>query len=271
MQKEHSTQPIMKTAHLTMSIELLRMVLANPGDIAARLSYADRCAESASEADRARAGFIRGQIQLTNSDLDFLSSADGQRLHFKLADLLQRFGDTWRAPLSRFGRDLQFRNGFVECMNVKAATLLHDGDEIFGLAPIRHMDLTDVRDVDESLFSSPHLFRLQSLGLDGCGLYNFHIRLLLDSHVTANLRWLSLEHNHLDLGAAEALAQSPDTKNLQFVELNGNPVNPCEQMGWDSGALIDLWMPPEGEDLEKRFGVLPWLHRTHGVIDRFDA
>ena len=57
MQKEHSTQPIMKTAHLTMSIELLRMVLANPGDIAARLSYADRCAESASEADRARAGF----------------------------------------------------------------------------------------------------------------------------------------------------------------------------------------------------------------------
>jgi hypothetical protein len=132
------------------------------------------------------------------------------------------------------------------------------------------MDITGVREVDERIFSSRSIARLLSLGMDSCGLYDFHIRLLFASGATSQLRWLSLERNHLDLGAAEAIAQSEYSKQLQYAILAGNPVDPTEQMGWDSGALISVWMPPEGEELEKRFGPLQWLRRTNGPVPRYE-
>ena len=58
--------------------------------------------------------------------------------------------------------------------------------------------------------------------------------------MTAPLRWISFEHNHLDIGAAEAIAQSPYSKNLEYIAFVGNRVDLCEQRGWDSGALETL-------------------------------
>ena len=198
-------------------------------------------------------------------------SPDGLRLDRRISNLLQRFGGVWRESLSQFATAISFKRGFVEFVTMKAAGLLQHGEELFASAPVRHIDLTDVRDVDERLFASPFLAGLRSLGMDGCGLYSFHIRLLAHSGVTAGLRWLSLEHNHLDIGAAEALAASAHCKNLRYAEFNGNPFDPMERMGWDSGALISVDLPPEGEELERRFGILPWLHRSNGKLSRFDA
>ena len=253
-----------------MTQELLQAVLDQPDDDAPRLAYAAECERSASEIDRARGEFIRSQIAVAHSSEDFLISPDGQRLRLRIANLQDAYGGVWNEALSALATRLTYRRGFVEYVTVKAIDLVARGREIFALAPVRHMDITGVRDVDERIFSSRSLARLLSLGMDNCGLYTFHVRLLFASGVTAKLRWLSLDHNNLDLGAAEAIAESPFSKDLECVILSGNPVDPTEQMGWDSGALISLWMPPEGEELERRFGPLRWLQRTHGTPARYE-
>jgi hypothetical protein len=46
-------------------------------------------------------------------------------------------------------------------------------------------------------------------------------------------------------------------------------VDPCEQLGWDSGVVISAWLPPAGEELEKEYGYLPWLHAPNGPVNRF--
>jgi len=134
---------------------------------------------------------------------------------------------------------------------------------------VRHLDLTDVRDVDERLYDSPLLARLHSLSMNGCGLHDVHLQMLAASPHVADLRWLSVVDNHLGIAAAEALAQSSGLPNLRYAEFGGNPYDPVEQLGIDSGIVVASWPSDEGEALEARFGHQQWLHRDP-PIHRFE-
>jgi uncharacterized protein (TIGR02996 family) len=248
---------------------LLQAVLDNPDDDAPRLAYADWCALQPEEASVARAEFIRGQIELAHMPAEILEHGLAHRLQSRMDKLSSVYGQTWTAPSLPFVKSYDFERGFVELVALDADSLLRNGPRIFTAAPVRHMDLRGVRDVGEELFSSPSLARLKSLNMNDCGLYTFHIRLLAASGVTANLCWLSLTRNHLDLEAARAMAASPYFTNLKFASFDDNPVDPCEQLGWDSGVVVSAWLPPPGEELEKEFGYLPWLHKPNGQMDRF--
>jgi len=93
--------------------------------------------------------------------------------------------------------------------------------------------------------------------------------MLAASPHVANLRWLSVIDNHLGIAAAEALAGSSNLSNLKYAEFGGNPFDPAEQEGIDSGIVVANWLSDEGEALEARFGHLAWLHRDP-PIHRFE-
>ena len=94
------------------------------------------------------------------------------------------------------------------------------------------------------------------------------MQLLADSPRVAKLRWLSLLNNHLGMKGAEALAASKNLPSLVYAEFGGNPVDPAEQLGIDSGIIVASAFPQAGMDLESRYGTLPWLHRDE-IVQRF--
>jgi uncharacterized protein (TIGR02996 family) len=253
-----------------MSEALLQAVLDYPELDEPRVAYAAWCDEQPDDATRARAEFIRAQIAIHNTDLETLNRGGGVALQNRVDKLRETYGAAWTTALSPFVQSCAFQRGFVGQVQVSARSFMDNSTAIFAAAPVRHLDLTGVRDVREDLFASQGLARLLSLSMDGCGLYDFHLRLLSATPLVARMRWLSVADNHLELGGAEAIAASPHFKQLRYAEFRGNPVDPCEQLGWDAGVVVSAWLPPEGESLEARYGPLAWLHRD-GSFRRYSG
>lgn len=240
---------------------LLDAVLAAPDDNTPRLAYADWCDAQADPDSRSRAALIREQIAHALVTPEQASTPQALRLGMEIRERLNTHQATWSAPVGGLVDAYRFRRGFIGWVRMSAQRFLDDGDRIFASAPVRHVDLTDVRDVDETLWQSPLLSKLSSLSMDGCGLYDLHVQLLADSPQLVNLRWLSVADNNLGLPSAEALARSTRMPSLELAEFRGNPVDPVERLGLDSGFVVSSAMPPEGQDLERRFGPLRWLRR----------
>lgn len=247
----------------------LKAVLDAPQDDAPRLAYAQWLDSQGDAISLARGELIRAQIDLVHMDPAVVSSGLAFGTQQRIQDLIDRHGSTWGQAVAGWVEMFQFERGFVGWIQLSARSFLDHGDRILALAPVQHLDLTGVRDVDEALADSPLLAGIRSLSMNTCGLHDLHVQLLAASPHVTNLRWLSLADNHLTLAAAEALAASVHLGNLRFVELHSNVVDPVEQLGYDSGILVSRWMPPEGEALEARFGHQPWLHRDV-IHSRFD-
>jgi len=254
---------------MTDEAERLKAVLDAPQDDAPRLAYAQWLDGQADASARARAELIRAQIELLHMDPAVVSSGLAFGTQQRIQDLIDRHGPAWGQALAGWVESFQFERGFVGWIELCARSFLDHGDRILALAPVQHLDLTGIRDVDEALADSPLLAGIRSLSMNRCGLHDLHLQLLAASPYVTHLRWLSVADNHLTVAAAEALAASPHLGNLRFVELHGNPVDPVEQLGYDSGIVVSSFMPPEGRALEARFGHQPWLHRDV-IPGRFD-
>lgn len=250
---------------MTDEATLRAAVLQAPDDDAPRLAYAQWCDGNG---DPARAELIRLQIQLANTPRDILDSGRAAGMQYDEQRLLAAHASRWTAAIAPWIARAHFLRGFVGFVELSATQFLAHIDALLAHEPILHVDLTAVRDVDETLFDHPAWARMRSLSMDDCGLYDVHVQLLAASPHMRALRWLSLARNHLTLAAAEAIAQSPYLRQLALAEFRFNPVDPAELIGRDSGIIVASWMPEPGQQLEARFGPLPWLHRTR-VPSRF--
>lgn len=248
---------------------LRKAVLDDPDDDNPRLAYADWCGRQAEEPTQARAEFIRTQIKIARTDREILNRGGAYELQSRARELQDDYGDVWAAPLASVVEFYAFQRGFIGLVGMSARNFLAHAAQVFAAAPIQHLDLSGVREVNEQLFTSPYLSKLRSLAMDRCGLYNIHLQMLAASPQAAPLRWLSVAENNLGMEGAEALAASAHLKALKYAEFAGNPVDPVEQLGMDSGVVVAAWLPPEGEALEKRHGHLPWLHREGAETSRF--
>jgi uncharacterized protein (TIGR02996 family) len=254
---------------MTDEAALLKAVLDAPQDDAPRLAYAQWLDGQGDALSMARGELIRGQIDLTHADPALVRSGLAFSAQQRITDLIELHGSSWGQAIEALVDAFQFERGFVGWIKLSAQSFLDHGDRILALAPVQHLDLTGVRDVDESLFDSPLLDGIRSLSMDRCGLHDLHLQMLAASPHVANLRWLSVADNHLTAAAGEALAASPHLGNLRFAEFHTNPVDPVEQLGYDSGIVVASFMPPEGKAIEARFGPQAWLHRDV-IPGRFD-
>jgi uncharacterized protein (TIGR02996 family) len=115
----------------------LRTIIDNPDDDAPRLIFADWLEERGD----LRGEFIRIQCALTR-----LAIGDERR-----PDLIRReqalqveHGETWLGPLKLLVKGWQFRRGFVESATLPGRQFLIRATEIFNLAPIRELRLTNL-------------------------------------------------------------------------------------------------------------------------------
>jgi uncharacterized protein (TIGR02996 family) len=247
---------------------LLTAVLDAPDDDAPRLAYAQWSAGQGDAASIARGELIRAQIDLAHTAPEVIRSGGAAGLQRRIDQLIAGHGAAWAGVIAGWVDGYHFVRGFVGWIRSSARGFLVHADALAALAPIQHVDLTDVRDVDEAIFDAPGLARLRSLAMDGCGLHDLHLQLLAASPQVRELRWLSVANNRLSFAAAEALAASPHLPRLRYAEFDGNPCDPADRVGRDSGIVVAVAESEDGKRLEARFGRLRWLRREV-IPDRF--
>lgn len=244
---------------------LLKAVLDDPTNDVPRLAYADWCEQQSDETTKARAQFIRTQISLVN-DFNSMSYSDWFDTAHLEEKLRNTYGSDWAGTLVTLVDEYAFDRGFIAFVKMSAVSFLERAEQLFSLAPIRHLKLTGVLPFADELFASPYLNNIISLDIDRCDLDDARLKTLAESPVLKHLKWLSVAENNLGFDGADALAASPLSGQLAYVNFFGNPVDPGGHYSTDNEFIMDSWLPEAGEQLEAKYGYLPWLHRDADTI-----
>jgi uncharacterized protein (TIGR02996 family) len=237
-------------------------ILDRPDDDAPRLIFADWL-EDNGQADRAE--FIRLQCAIQTG-----------ALHDRAVQLLRAHWEEWAGPLrelvgsnaSRMNQGWllggmhredvrRFRRGFVESLTLDTTTFLQRAEELYRLAPIRHLSLwggegriqelancphlaplETLAFVDRysaplgppdarALASSPHLKRLTYLYLYGNNVGDEGVLALLSAPWLNQLLILELDDCGLGDRSAFALAECPALRNLETLSISRNAITPA--------------------------------------------
>ena len=236
-------------------------ILRNPDSDAARAAYADAIAAT----DPSRAELIRVQLQLIQSLRANGPLLDRSNGYDRERQLLGTHKDAWIKRVAGVPgvKWAGLMRGFPEHVRMSARDFLDQGARLYGLAPIRHLSLDDVKPHAREVFDSPLLARIRTLSLRKQQLGDDEARLLADSHQVRGLRWLDLAANAIGRAGLEALVASANLPELRVLDFAGNAAHdPTPQVGEtdiDSGEVLRLEITPEARALETRFGKRAWL------------
>ncbi len=226
-----------------MSLETLRAaVAAAPYDDAPRLAYADAIATT--EPDHA---------ELIRLDLDYRRTGETMsRRHLVLSG--QQHARAFDYLSSHVDGGVRSR-GFIEHVMIDAARFLGTAAELYGLAPVLHVDFKNARPVLAELFDSPHLERLLSLSFLRNELDDADMKIIAGSTRLKSLEYLELTLNQVGDAGVETLAASTALARVDYLGLSANPCKDptpqhCDEYDADSLAATEL---------KKKYGPRLWL------------
>jgi uncharacterized protein (TIGR02996 family) len=175
---------------------LLAAILAEPDADLPRLVFADWLDEYGGAADRARAEFIRAQVELAGGP------ADARRVELLARErtLLSTHGEAWLEPLRERGGPLpktvahaEFRRGFVERVWMPATWFVARAEVLFASVPVRELRLTRTTVAElAGVLASPYFPRLEALDLSDRRLGDDAATVLATRPSAAGLRTLRL-------------------------------------------------------------------------------
>jgi hypothetical protein len=229
------------TTHIAERVEnnpmLWQEIIARPDDDEPRRAYAEWFRSQPTEMAQHFARFMTAQLRVAAafradpradvvvlrswSDSSYVSVPD-----FRAAVPLRR---SLTEPLRLLLADglvgwPQFYRGAVERVAMRARRLLDVGEEVFRVAPIRHLVLTDVPDVAGELARTPLLARIRSLSLPAYelrdALTDGHVATLLESPHLAALAHVRLVHQRkLTDRSYEQIATARTLPQLSCLEV----------------------------------------------------
>lgn len=216
---------------------LWQEIIAWPDDDEPRRAYADWFRSQPAEMAQDFARFITAQLRVADAfradphaDVVVLRSWSGSSYvsvpDFRAAMPLRR---SLTEPLRLLLADglvgwPQFYRGAVERVVMRARRFLDVGEEVFRVAPIRHLVLTDVPEVASQLARSPLLARIRSLSLPAYelrdALTDGHVATLLESPHLAALAHVRLVHQRkLTDRSYEQIATARTLPQLSCLEV----------------------------------------------------
>ncbi|MCE9580581.1 MAG: TIGR02996 domain-containing protein [Deltaproteobacteria bacterium] len=238
--------------------QLLREVLDTPDADQPRSRYAD-CIEAAG--DGGRAAFIR--IQLEEARLLRAGIPVPNELVSAAVRLENAHGRDWVAPIRERVVAAHFYRGFVEHIEIDAATFLEKAPELYALAPIRRLTLREPAPVLPQLCNSPHLDRIVSLELQAIRqrFDDEGLRQIYSSPHMQRLVYLGLDGNRVTEAGVEALAASGALPNLRELELRSTPAKAlAEYVEDDAGLVLDAYGSAGAAAIDAKYGRKTWLH-----------
>lgn len=232
-----------------MSLAALAMeVVARPRAEDVREAYA----EAVRRSDPERAELIRLQLmtaRMRRTGVDTYPHA------MREGDLIRAHHARWAQTIAQYVSGYQFFRGFIELVNVDAEWFLESADELYDLAPILHLDLTDAAPVAEDLFRSEWLARIVSINLMRNDFSDAEARMIAECPHLRNLEWLDLSHNQIGDAGLEALAASENLPRLGYVDFSYNAAeDPTPQHAdeYDATSLV-------AETWQQKYGHREWL------------
>ena len=221
---------------MTDRMALLQSVLANPDDDIPRLVYADWLEEFGSDADVARAHFIRAEIEAEG-----LPANSPERIEAEstAAKLFNKHGTSWNAELINWNvwhdSSFVYRRGFVEELRTLCWRFAQEGEEILRAAPITRLKLTIKRSL-VSKCNTIDFSRIVCLQL-GLSISSMSYVLTdLNKYFTSltNLKTLILTNNSIsdgDLSGFRLLPRMRFAETLTELDLSDNRIT-------DAGAWL---------------------------------
>ncbi len=253
---------------------LYQAVLDNPDDLAPRVRYADFIRED--NPDRAR--FIDLQIETFKQrravvELGVSLKCGDWCTPFGYAkELLDQHRQEWAKNVSDLVDEFMFLRGFVESIDLDAATFLETGHHLYSLAPIRYVELTNVNPVIEQLFASELLEQIVALYITDQTLGDEGTMHIANCPHLGKLRMLEIDGNDIGEPGLEYLAASNSLPNLEYINFHGNLAeNPTDHYAVEpiGQYIVEAWHSEIGEKLENKFGYLKWIHGPHLFPSRY--
>lgn len=236
-------------------------VVANPEPDEPRLAYANAIQLS----DPARAELIELQVNDARAGRARKTWASSWREDQRIRDLRHAHEARWSEPVVELGwvKRVALMRGFVEWVVVSARDFIDRAEELYGRAPVLHVDFEDAKPHMKELAQSRHLERLHSLSFFKNGLEDSELIALAESPYLAKLRWLDIGRNQIREAGITALAASARLPSLRYVRFEGNAcTDPTPQIGEtdiNSSAVLWMFTPPKGQELVRKYGAREWL------------
>lgn len=232
-----------------MSLEALAMeVVSRPADEDVREAYAVAVEAS----DPARAELIRLQLVMARCRR---TAIDSYPALLRAGDLIREHHERWAQPVAQYVNGYDFLRGFVERVTVDAEWFLESADELYAMAPILHLDLTDAMLVRDELFRSEWLDRIVSISLRSNQLDDAAAVALAASPYLRHLEWLDLSANQIGDTGLEALAASENLPRLGYLRFERNATaDPTPQHSDEYDATSAV-----AGALQERYGHRAWL------------
>jgi uncharacterized protein (TIGR02996 family) len=233
---------------MTTAQALFQDILDHPEDDTPRLVLADWWDEYGDDSLRARADFLRIQVELAR-----LPAGDARRqeLHSREAQLSLQHGPRWLADLPtlegvEWARE--FVRGFVERARVATAgAFRRHAEAMFAAIPLVSLGIRFTQPGERwDLIDLPFLERLRELDLGFNGLAPEGVQLLVDSPRLVRLTSLLLHSNRLGDRGVEILAGARHLSAVTELYLSGNEIGDlgCARLAgsarFPSLKLLDL-------------------------------
>jgi uncharacterized protein (TIGR02996 family) len=200
-------------------------IIANPDDDGLRLICADWLED---HGWHNRAAFIRAQIELAR-----LPKGDPRRGEWKAREQIL-MSKQWGGPLPLLlyeeALEWTFCRGFVEEIKMEGCKVPVHAEQLFRLAPIRHLTLFNARPDIERLAAIPQLACLTSLDMHHNSLGDDGTRIVAACPYLTRLQTLGLSCNGIGDMGAQAIAACPHLPRLASLTLLANRIG-------DEGAL----------------------------------
>jgi hypothetical protein len=246
-----------------------QQILSRPEEDALRRQYAE-----ALPSGHPRAQFIVQQLELAALCRGQQRNARRVALTESTKALLATHGERWAQPLLGFTSKRRFSRGFVQHVELDAATLNKRLEDLFSSTPVLSVSLRSAK-VGETAGILPELVkrfafsRLLGLDLDNQRIGDEGLAALLASPHVRKLRYLSLNNNGLSERGIELLYTTPNLPELQFVALARNsapdPIMSPAGQDWGSSGALDADWTDYGRALEAKHGRRPWVR---WMVDR---
>jgi uncharacterized protein (TIGR02996 family) len=202
----------------TMSLNhtFLEAVRACPKADEPRIAFADWLEERCDPLGE----FIRVQCLLAQ-----LPTFDARVLELERREreLLAEHEDAWAGTIADCVDFWVFRRGFIEEIGLSADRWLAHAEEIFALAPIQEVHLTDVNGHLAAVTLLPELSRVRFLDLSNNPVRDGGLRVLAGAEM-AQLRGLNLSCTGLGDAAARTLALASGLGRLHELYLSANHI-----------------------------------------------
>lgn len=201
----------------------LEAITSEPDDLSHRLVFSDWLEDRGDEPALARAAFIRAQIERATLPAYHPRARHLARLE---AAPFNAHGAAWYAAVLPHCGNHRFQRGFVEWVRVSAEQLVHNGTNLFAVAPVRHVHLRGslglpallARDPRNARRLSDLLGRIRKLDLYRDYLSESAGVALLELPRPPKLSALGLSHNALSAAGLAVLADSPVLSSLESLE-----------------------------------------------------